>query len=154
MALCRTCHKVIPCHCHRAPPTTKPETATEAPAGRDTLRRKFGDVLRHWGLLDEQIDQKAAEEFAVTDLLALLPEQTSRAAEDAIERARLARRRLTSALIAVEPLLAKPYPDDPRWTPWTRFVGPALKELSDALRAGPATDDGPAAGVGQDGAAQ
>lgn len=60
------------------------------------------------------------------------------AAEDAIARARQARRRLTSALIAVEPLLTEPYPDDPRWTPWTRFVGPALKELSDALRTGPA----------------
>lgn len=159
------------------PTTTKPETA----ADRDTLRRKFGDVLRHWGLLDEQIDQKAAEEYAVTDLLALLPEQTSRdaenehlrdrltscrervgiaadkaiAAEDAIARARQARRRLTSALIAVEPLLTEPYPDDPRWTPWTRFVGPALKELSDALKTGPAAnDEPPAAGVRQDGAQQ
>lgn len=155
--------------------TTKPETA----ADRAALRRQFGDVLRHWGLLDEQIDQKAAEEYAVTDLLALLPEQTSRdaetehlrdrlascrervgiaadkaiAAEDAIARARRARRRLTSALIAVEPLLAEPYPDDPRWTPWTRFVGPALKELSDALKTGPAAnDEPPAAGVRQDGA--
>lgn len=158
------------------PTTTKPETT----ADRDTLRRQFGDVLRRWGLLDEQIDQKAAEEYAVTDLLALLPEQTSRdaeiehlrdrlascrervgiaadkaiAAEDAIARARQARRRLTSALIAVEPLLTEPYPDDPRWTPWTRFVGPALKELSDALKTGPAAnDEPPAAGVRQDGAA-
>ncbi|GAQ64090.1 hypothetical protein [Streptomyces scabiei] len=59
------------------------------------------------------------------------------AAESILERARQARRRLTSALIAVEPLLVKPYPDDPRWTPWTRFVGPALKELTDALKTGP-----------------
>jgi hypothetical protein len=131
-----------------APTTAKPET--QAAADRDALRRRFGDVLRHWGLLDEQIDQKAAEEYAVTDLLALLPEQTS---QDAVQRARLACRRLTSALIAVEPLLTKPYPDDPRWTPWTRFVGPALKELSDALRTGPAANDEPAAGVGQSGSA-
>jgi len=54
-----------------------------------------------------------------------------------IERVRSARRRINSALIAVEPLLTTPYPDDPRWTPWTRFVGPALKELTDALRAAP-----------------
>lgn len=58
-------------------PAAKPET--EAPAAdRDALRRKFGDVLRHWGLLDEQIDQKAAEDAAVDGLLALLPEPAAR----------------------------------------------------------------------------
>lgn len=60
----------------RKAPTTKPET--DAPVDRDTLRRKFGDVLRHWGLLDEQIDQKAAEDAAVDALLALLPEPAAR----------------------------------------------------------------------------
>ncbi|MGW2223858.1 hypothetical protein [Streptomyces formicae] len=49
------------------------------------------------------------------------------------DRVRLARRRLNSALIAVEPLLSNPYPDAPNLTPWTRFVGPALKELAAAL---------------------
>lgn len=139
------------------------EATEPQPETQTALRAAFGRVLRHWGLLDEQIDQKAAEEFAVTDLLALLPEQANPdaeiehlrdrlascrervgiaadkviAAEDTVERVRQARRRLTSALIAVEPLLTTPYPDDPRWTPWTRFVGPALKGLTDALRTGP-----------------
>lgn len=27
--------------------------------------------------------------------------------------------------LVVQPTLSKPYPDDPRWTPWTRFLGPA-----------------------------
>ncbi|MFD9444975.1 hypothetical protein [Streptomyces sp. NPDC060001] len=57
---------------------------------------------------------------------------------DALDRARVARRRVTSALIAVESLLTTPYPDDPRWTPWTRFVQPALKELREALPPDPA----------------
>ena len=60
------------------------------------------------------------------------------------DRIRQARRRLNSALIAVEPLLTNPYPDDPRWTPWTRFVGPALKELKAALDEQPAAVPVPA----------
>lgn len=55
------------------------------------------------------------------------------AAEAKLAAARTARRRVSSALIAVAPLLEQPYPDDPRWTPWTRFVQPALRELRDAL---------------------
>lgn len=29
---------------------------------------------------------------------------------------------LRTAFIVVEGCLDKPYPDDPRWSPWTRFV--------------------------------
>jgi len=60
-------------------------------------------------------------------------EERAEQAEAAIERARRARRRINSALIAVESLLTSPYPDDPRWTPWTRFVGPALRDLTHVL---------------------
>lgn len=38
-------------------------------------------------------------------------------------------RHLAAALIAIEPHLSTPYPDDPRWTPWTRFVEPPLEYL-------------------------
>ncbi|WP_372344664.1 hypothetical protein [Streptomyces sp. KL116D] len=51
------------------------------------------------------------------------------------DRIRQARRRINSALIAVEPHLSTPYPDAPNLTPWTRFVAPALKELTEALDA-------------------
>jgi hypothetical protein len=33
------------------------------------LRRKYGEILRHWGLLDEVANPENAEEFAVTDLI-------------------------------------------------------------------------------------
>lgn len=33
------------------------------------------------------------------------------------------------ALIAVAPTLEKPFDDDPRWSPWTRFVEPKLDKL-------------------------
>lgn len=42
-------------------------------------------------------------------------------------------RRLTSALIAVQPLLSKPYPDAPELTPWDRFVAPRLRMLRQAV---------------------
>jgi hypothetical protein len=62
-------------------------------------------------------------------------------AEAAIARARTARRRISSALIAVESLLTTPYPDNPHWTPWSRFVQPALNQLTDALQPGPAATE-------------
>jgi len=41
-----------------------------------------------------------------------------------------ASKKLRSGLFAVEPLINKPYPDDPRWTPYTRFVEPYLLSLT------------------------
>lgn len=41
-----------------------------------------------------------------------------------------AAKKLRSGLFAVEPQLNKPYPDDPRWTPYTRFVEPHLTNLT------------------------
>src|SRR5882672_994244 len=41
--------------------------------------------------------------------------------------------KLNAGLIAVDFYLNKPYPDDPRWTPYTRFIGPRLKMLSRAV---------------------
>jgi hypothetical protein len=42
---------------------------------------------------------------------------------------------LAASLIAVAPHLNKPYPDDPRWTPWTRFVESDLDRMDDAVKA-------------------
>lgn len=38
-------------------------------------------------------------------------------------------KRLWCGLMAIKPFLDKPYPDDPRWTPWTRFVEWELERL-------------------------
>lgn len=45
------------------------------------------------------------------------------------EEIRAAVRDLTAALVAVSHRLDQPYPDDPEWTPWTRFVSPRLQKL-------------------------
>jgi hypothetical protein len=42
-------------------------------------------------------------------------------------------RKLKAGLFAVKPHLDKPYPDDPRWSPWTRFVEPRLRMMDAAL---------------------
>ena len=34
--------------------------------------------------------------------------------------------------LTVKPLLDKPYPDDPRWTPWTRWVDRAARRCFNA----------------------
>lgn len=41
--------------------------------------------------------------------------------------------RLNSGLLAIKPYLSEPYPDDQRWSPWTRFVEPRLKVMSKAF---------------------
>lgn len=53
--------------------------SSSPPVDRAALRQQFGEVLRRWGLLDEVNDPKAAEEFAVTGLLAVLPSSPTRA---------------------------------------------------------------------------
>lgn len=42
-------------------------------------------------------------------------------------------KKLAAAVFAVDFYLNKPYPDDDRWTPYTRFVGPAMEALKAAL---------------------
>jgi hypothetical protein len=40
-------------------------------------------------------------------------------------------------IIAIKPHLTTPYPDDPRWTPWSRFAERALRTVEnvrDALK--------------------
>ena len=44
-----------------------------------------------------------------------------------------AKRRLHSTLIALSNRLDKPYPDDERWTPWTRFVLPMIDVVDSAI---------------------
>lgn len=43
-----------------------------------------------------------------------------------------ARRGIIASCIAVKGKLDQPYPDDERWTPWTRFIEPALRRLDEA----------------------
>jgi hypothetical protein len=42
--------------------------------------------------------------------------------EEALRACQKSIGQLRTALLAVEPALDKPFPDDPRWTPWSRFI--------------------------------
>lgn len=95
----------------------------------DDLYMRAEQLEELLGVAEETSNQSEAERARAV--------QRAEQAEAALERARQARRRMNSALIAVESHLTKPYPDDPRWTPWTRFVGPALQGLTEALQSGP-----------------
>jgi hypothetical protein len=149
------------------PTTPEPypdEAAAQAPANDQTAYVEVfarllcaADVHPTWKHLDSESgrrirdDYRKAARWLASRLTAPSPTQTAPAGQTpatdqaaeierlrgTVERARTARRRLTSALTAVESHLTTPYPDDPRWTPWTRFVQPALKGLTDALRAEP-----------------
>lgn len=47
------------------------------------------------------------------------------------ERVAELRRGVLASLIAVKGHLDTPYPDDPRWTPWTRFVERAMRQVEE-----------------------
>lgn len=51
---------------------------------------------------------------------------------EALAESQDALRKITTTCIALSDLLDKPYPDDPRWTPYTRFVKPALQRVERA----------------------
>lgn len=51
-----------------------------------------------------------------------MTERTIAVEREVIEQASLAVRETAKALITLEETLKQPYPDDPRWSPWTRFI--------------------------------
>ena len=52
-----------------------------------------------------------------------------------LDEVRERRRRFHSALIAVSNRLDTPYTDAPEWTPWTRYVRPAIASIDETLDA-------------------
>lgn len=68
---------------------------------------------------------------------------------DALEQAESALRENITTWITLEPALGSPYPDDQRWTPWTRFgerafraAGRAQDAVRRALASGGESEDG------------
>lgn len=113
---------------HQAKVTALQANLEEARAEQKRFRTMYDTSEAR---VNDLIDERDKLKTIVPDLEAA----TARAerAEAAIERVRKAYRRVSSALIAVAPKLNDPYPDAPQWTPWTRFVKPALRELRAAL---------------------
>lgn len=62
-----------------------------------------------------------------------LPTERERALEEAMREAKKALRANVITWIVLEGALGTPYPDDPRWTPWTRFGERAFRRAGEAL---------------------
>lgn len=101
-------------------------------------REQYGQVLRRWGLLDEVNDPKAAEEFAVTDLLAIV--DAERAAVEQPAEAQPAEAHPAEHRWAAE--LHDPLADE--WVPGTRYLDRdrAVAHLTHAREIGPTWKDG------------
>jgi len=82
-------------------------------------------VDRYWPVVAAQVSALQADVARL--------ERERNEARAVVEEAKRATRRLSSALIAVSPLLETPYTDAPEWTPWARFVAPALKRLRSSM---------------------
>ena len=84
--------------------------------------------------------QQAAElrhHKAVDAFQAAIADEARRPLLDALEQAESALRENITTWITLEPALGTPYPDDQRWTPWTRFGERAFRaagRAQDAVR--------------------
>jgi hypothetical protein len=87
--------------------------------------------IREWAAPEWRCGPRIA---MVRDLLALLDAERARADKlaDALAAYEDARRNIVPSLIAVRGHLDEPYPDDERWTPWTRFIERCLIGLDSA----------------------
>lgn len=94
---------------------SKPYTTAQIVA--ESLRRREGKPT----MADEDFEE------AVNSWVSSLPPRTE---PYTLKDLHEAAKKLRSGLFAVEPHLNKPYPDDPRWTPYRRFVEPNLQYLS------------------------
>lgn len=62
--------------------------------------------------------------------------------QDVLDQVDRALTRTVTTALTISPLLDDPYPDDPRWTPYTRWVKPNADRVMaarDALRAATST---------------
>lgn len=113
--------------------------------GAEWLRTELGtwrEVARNY--LDER-EWRTAEWFeAATERDRAEASRRDWAAEamrldDLLDRAARALREVGKRALTVKPSLDRPYPDEPAWTPWTRFLGPAANaayNLAVEIRAG------------------
>lgn len=111
--------------------------AEQAEAERDQLRTELAAART------QHLPDDIAFHYQNAVAAVIRAEAERDAARTALADAKVAARRLSSALIAVAPLLDQPYPDDPTQTPWTRSVTPALRNLRIALGMDETQKEGP-----------
>jgi hypothetical protein len=112
--------------------------------GKDTEKNELEEQLISRLIIENRDEDGtiglASQKGMCNDIMALLAAATQAAVVAALEeRQKLSQKQfnhLEAALFAVKPLLDKPYPDDSRWSPWSRFVAPALLMAERAINGG------------------
>ncbi len=109
------------------------ERGEEHEMNRKLLFEMDGENGEWLGAINKELNRaltKRNEELIAAEVrLASVP-----ALVEALRECNEAGRGLTADLIAVKPHLDLRYPDDPRWTPWTRFVERGLGRLDEARK--------------------
>jgi hypothetical protein len=90
-----------------------------------TTAQIVAESLRRWDGKPTMPDEDFEE--AVNAWVSSLPPRTE---PYTLKDLREAATKLRSGIFGIEPYLNKPFPDDPRWTPYTRFVEPYLTNLT------------------------
>ncbi|WP_439946482.1 hypothetical protein [Streptomyces sp. BBFR109] len=92
-----------------------------------------GDELRNTLQLDILYDTNV-QDIHIERLVSLIEQEAAKRVET--ERTFLYKKykELWAGLMAIKPHLDKPFPDDPRWTPWSRFVHPRMVMLQQAFK--------------------
>lgn len=125
-----------------------PDDATQMRYERDqaigqleNLRAQLAEMQRKRDYLGERFlwyenDRDKWREAAGSVTAELDAARSARtAAGELLKRAADALWNSSKAALTVEPVLKVPYPDDPRWSPWTRWVERPAREAHDAAMA-------------------
>lgn len=91
---------------------------------------EFVPEARYWFLCgDPECNQKIKN--AISDRIAA---ERAEAVKERTDLINLKFKALEAGLIAVSNHLDKPFTDDPRWTPWSRFILPRAKMVREAIK--------------------
>lgn len=94
--------------------------------------------------LDAQLRGKVVDFFknhsaafthtSIDNLMSIFQAEIAQREQAAVKLVEKKFRKLEHGIFAIKPFLDKPYPDDPRWTPYTRFIQPREIMVRQALK--------------------
>jgi len=114
------------------PPPTPGRAAPDAAALVRAVREAWDKEF--YGTPETYIDVRQAQ-TAVDTVLAAIAAAPACPCGGLLKRAADALWACAKAALTVEPTLKQPYPDDPRWSPWTRWVERPAREAHDTAMA-------------------
>ncbi|MDQ0825370.1 hypothetical protein QFZ60_001543 [Arthrobacter sp. B2I5] len=121
---------------------TAPASFIEAPrkklvsAQDSEIEDKLDDIFERKGDLVAYGDLYQTEELEgiKEELAALISQQCNQARIDERKKVRKPFGELMAGLFAIDYYINKPFPDDPRWTPKSRFIEPRVQDVLATLK--------------------